>query len=128
MVSTNVTVRVIDVEWLFKEDKDFLDFALILKSFEKDNLFRTKFVRALTKEFWVPNLKEIIGRLLVPWVFNYLLSLFYFSIVLHVDFHENDVEIKYVLRTVGAITIILSLYQLYIEYKQWKQDKMKYFK
>ena len=69
MVTTNVTVKVIDVEWLFKEDKDFLDFAQILKSFEKDNLFRTKFVRALTKEFWIPNLKRIIGRLLLPWAF-----------------------------------------------------------
>ena len=117
MISTNVNVRVIDIGWLLKDDKDFLDLALILKKFEKDNLFRSKLVIALTHEYWTPNLKRIIRLLLVPWALDSLLSTIYFSIVLQDDFHENNDDIKNALHAIGAIVIILTTYQFSIEYR-----------
>ena len=52
-ITVKVTVKIIEIQWLLRGFKNFLDFAPILQSYEKVNLFQTEFMRALANEYWV---------------------------------------------------------------------------
>ena len=68
-----------DLSWLFRNKKDFLDFVQVLNEFDRDRLFQTIYVQALTDEFWMKNLKKIMLRTFLPWVIYSILSVVYFA-------------------------------------------------
>ena len=51
-VSTQVTVKIMDIRWLLRGSDDFLNFVPILKSCKLDKLYQTDFMRSLTHEYW----------------------------------------------------------------------------
>ena len=58
--TTKIDMRIMDIRWLLHDRKSFLDFAPILEKYERDNLFQTKFMQALTNEYWMENMKKIL--------------------------------------------------------------------
>ena len=52
LVNTQVEVKVMDMRWLLRGDKNFLDFVPILESYPLDKLYMTDFMRSLTHEYW----------------------------------------------------------------------------
>ena len=111
-ITVKVTVKIIEIQWLLRGFKNFLDFAPILESYEKENLFQTEFMRALTNEYWVNYQKQIILWTLLPWIAFSLSSLAYFA--KYLDRYNDSLTGKLFL---GTFVILLSLYQLYIEAK-----------
>ena len=79
VINAKVSVKVMDIKWLIKGGKEFLDFVPILEKFERDNLFQTEFIKSLTNEYWMDYKKKIILRTLIPWVAYSVLSLVYFA-------------------------------------------------
>ena len=79
-----------DIRWLLRDKKGFLDFVPTLEKFERDNLFQTDFLKSLTHEYWMVYLKKIIVRTLIPWVFYSALCLLYFTHTLQQDFEKID--------------------------------------
>ena len=51
-VSTQVTVKIMDISWLLRGSDDFLKFVPILESCKLDKLYQTDFMRSLTNEYW----------------------------------------------------------------------------
>ena len=52
LVNTQVEVKVMDIRWLLRGDKNFLDFVPVLESYPLDKLYMTDFMRSLTHEYW----------------------------------------------------------------------------
>ena len=99
-----------DIRWLLRDEKGFLDFVPILERFERDSLFQTDFMQALTQEYWMAYLKKIIPRALLPWVSYSVLSLIYFAHTLDQDF-ESAEQIEHIIwQGLGAIILILVSY------------------
>ena len=51
-VSTQVTVKIMDIGWLLRGRDNFLKFVPILESCKFDKLYQTDFMRSLTHEYW----------------------------------------------------------------------------
>ena len=49
---TTVKVRMIDIGWLYSDEKSFLDFAKILHYADNDQIINTEFMKALLDVFW----------------------------------------------------------------------------
>ena len=117
-----------DIRWLLRDKKGFLDFVPTLEKFERDNLFQTDFLKSLTHEYWMVYLKKIIVRTLIPWVFYSALCLLYFTHTLHQNFEMLDSGAKFGWRAVGWTILVLVYYMLLIEVKQVIQEGADYFK
>ena len=72
-------------------------------------------MRSLTHEYWTHYQRKIIYKALIPWIFYSILSLIYFAEVLspnsgsYKEFDKWDV--------LGLLVVLLTLYQLYIEFR-----------
>ena len=108
-------MRIMDIRWLLQDKQGFLDFAPILETYERDNLFQTNFMHALTHEYWMMNLKKIISRAFIPWVTYSALSLIYFAHTLNQDFEQAERAEVMTWQGVGVSILILVTYLLYIE-------------
>ena len=108
-------MMIMDIRWLLQDKKGFLDFAPILETYERDNLFQTKFMNALTHEYWMMNLKKIIRSAFIPWVTYSALSLIYFAHTLNQDFEQAERAEVMTWQGVGVSILILVTYLLYIE-------------
>ena len=71
-----------DIQWLLRGNKSFLDFVPDLESSKLDKLFQTDFMRSLTHEYWTSYQRKIIYKALIPWMFFSICSLCYFAEVL----------------------------------------------
>ena len=83
-------MRIMDIRWLLNDKQGILDFAPILESYERDNLFQTKFMQSLTHEYWMINLNKIIKSAFIPWVTYSALSFIYFAHTLNQDFEQAE--------------------------------------
>ena len=52
LVSTEVTVKIMDIRWLLQGSDAFLEFVPVLESCKLDKLYQTDFMRSLTHEYW----------------------------------------------------------------------------
>ena len=52
-VSTKVEVKIMNIQWLMRGNKSFLDLVPILRSCPIEKLFLSDFMRSLTHEYWV---------------------------------------------------------------------------
>ena len=96
-----------DIQWILRDGKGFLDFVPILEEFERDNLFQSDFMQALAHEYWMGYLKKILVRAFIPWVIYSGLSLMYFSHTLRQGFEveaDRKEELKW--HVIGAIILI----------------------
>ena len=50
-----VEVRMIDIGWLYANEKNFLDFAQILYENGQNSVYETEFVKTLLEVFWKRN-------------------------------------------------------------------------
>ena len=55
MSINSVEVRLIDIGWLYANEKNFLDFAVILHETGQNSIFETEFVKTLIEVFWKKN-------------------------------------------------------------------------
>ena len=72
-------------------------------------------MRSLTHEYWTIYQRKIILWALIPWILYSILSLIYFAEALSPDsgsYNEFDSW-----DVIGLLVILLTLYQLYIEYR-----------
>ena len=56
-MNTKVTIKVMNLRWLLNRNKNFMDFVPILNTYNRDNLYKTEFMKSLTDEFWMNYLK-----------------------------------------------------------------------
>ena len=85
-VNTQVTVKIMDIRWLMKGEKDFLNFVPTLESCKLDKLYQTDFMRSLTHEYWTEYQKKILYGPLLTWTLYSVSCLIYFSeVVLRQD-------------------------------------------
>ena len=96
-----------DIRWLLHDRKGFLDFAPILEKYERDNLFQTKFMQALTHEYWMQNLRKIVKIAFIPWVIYSALSVIYFAHTLSQDFEDAEKAEVITWHGLGVIILIL---------------------
>ena len=115
LVNSPVKVRILDIRWLLRDDRTFLNFAAIMEEFTLDSLFNTEFLRALTNEFWVIFKAPILWRAFVPWILYSLLSLGYFAKVLDPSFDYRTDDKAHFWKIFGGIVIFLTCYQILIE-------------
>ena len=128
-VNTKCNVRIMDIRWMLRGGKGFLDFVPILEDFERDNLFQSDFMQALAHEYWMGYLKKILWRAFLPWVLYSVFSLMYFSHVLRQGYTEeanSGEKVKWYI--VGSLIMIQVIYQLYIESMQVLHDGWDYWK
>ena len=125
--NTKIDMRIMDIRWLLHDRMGFLDFAPIFETYERDNLFQTKFMQALTNEYWMENLKKIIKSAFIPWVIYSALSLMYFAHTLNQDFEQAERAEVMTWQGLGVLILILVAYLLYIEVKQGLKDGKDYF-
>ena len=59
-VNKQVEVKIMDIQWLLRGSKSFLDFVPVLESSKLDKLFLTDFMRSLTHEYWTFYQRKII--------------------------------------------------------------------
>ena len=81
-VNKQVEVKIMEIQWLLRDSKNFLDFVPDLESSKLDKLFQTDFMRSLTHEYWTFYQRKIIYKALIPWILYSVLSLIYFAEVL----------------------------------------------
>ena len=117
LVNTNVIVRVIDIRWLLRESKNFLDFVPILEACKLDKLYQTDFMKSLTHEFWTKYQQKILYRALLPWLCFSILSIFYFARVLNQEFQQVDGGEKTAWKVYGGILTAFTIYELQNEVK-----------
>ena len=72
-------------------------------------------MRSLTHEYWTFYQRKIIYKALIPWTLYSILSLIYFTEVLSPNFSTREEFDSW--DVLGLLVILLTLYQLYIEYK-----------
>ena len=88
-LKTKCQVRIMDVSWISRDALGFLDLAYVLEDFERDTLFQTDFMQALTHEYWYGYLKKILWRCFLPWCLYSICSMMYFSHVLRQGYTED---------------------------------------
>ena len=117
----------IDIRWLLRDNKNFLDFVTILGNFQRDSISRTVFVKSLTQEHWMVLLKRIIYRLLIPWLSYSSLSVSYFTYTLDKRnrYTENDKSAGIYLLEIALF--LLTIYELTIEAIQLIKTGRRYF-
>ena len=86
VVSTQVTVKIMEIRWLLENRDDFLKFLL---SSSLDRLAQTDFMRSLAHEYWPSHKRKILFGPLLSWTLYSVLCLFYFTEVLRQD-SESD--------------------------------------
>lgn len=115
LVNTPVKVRIIDIRWLLRSGKSFIDFAAIMENFTSDSLFTTEFLKALTNEFWTTLKAPILSRAFIPWVLYSALSLGYFAKVLDPNFSYSTEENPKTWKIYAGVVLLLTSYQVIIE-------------
>ena len=90
VVNTKVKIKIMNLRWLMNRRKGFMDFVPILNTYNKDNLYKTDFMKSLTSEFWMDYLKRIIYQTLIPWIFFTILSVIYFAHALNEEFKDEN--------------------------------------
>ena len=99
-----------DIRWLLRDGKNFLDFVPILEACKLDKLYQTDFMRSLTHEYWTNYQKKILYRALLPWMVWSVMSMYYFATVLSKDY-EGEVFWQVYAGVLGLLTV----YELQIE-------------
>ena len=108
-----------DIRWMLRNGKGFLDFVPIIKEFERDNLFQSDFMLSLAHEYWVYYLKRILWKAFLPWVLYSVFSLMFFTHVLRQGYQEEaEKSEKVKWNIIGTWLMVQVVYQLYIEFKQ----------
>ena len=115
-----------DIQWLLRGNKSFLDFVPDLESSKLDKLFQTDFMRSLTHEYWTHYQRKIIYKALIPWILFSILSLSYFAEVLSQSSETYKLFDSW--DALGLVVILLTLYQLYYECKSIRDDAKSYFR
>ena len=63
-ILNTIKVQKFDLTWMFRDDKNFTDFVVVLNKSNKKEIFSTKFVESLLDQFWL-----IYKSMLVKWMF-----------------------------------------------------------
>ena len=79
-----------DIRWLIKDGKDFLEFVPILETCKLDKLYQTDFMRSLTNEFWTKYQGYILCGPLLAWLLYSIACLIYFAEVLSRDTSPDE--------------------------------------
>lgn len=123
-ISTNeltqqqVEVKVLNLDWLLKDAKNFLDFSFLLKRSQNKRIFQTEFLQQLVQEFWDESFYKILYRIFMPWLLYMICALYFFATQLGVlshDEEEHEVVDTVYAYSIGCLTIILLIYQVVIE-------------
>ena len=101
-----------DIRWLLRGGKSFLDFVPILEACKLDKLYQTDFMRSLTHEYWTNYQTKILWRALLPWLAYSILSVIYFVQVLGRDFNEVHGDELLFWRVYGGVLAAVTLYEL----------------
>lgn len=118
LTQQQVEVRVLNIEWLLKDVQNFLHFSVLLKRSQNKRIFQTEFLQQLVQEFWDDYFYRILNRNFLPWILYMICTLYFFATQLGVrNNHEDEKEAADIAYTysIGALTIILLIYQLVIE-------------
>lgn len=60
-------VRLLDIGWLFADNKDFLHFVHVLNSCSNKELYMTDFVKALLEVYWDSHKRSIALKVFLPY-------------------------------------------------------------
>ena len=63
-----VKTRIIDIGWLFKNKKTFVDFVSALSECQIDRVFGSLLTTTLLTVFWEPYQSKLIKRLMIPYL------------------------------------------------------------
>ena len=118
-----VEVRILDLSWMLRGKKDFVEFVKILGESGNEQIYTTELVNTLLDEFWMDNYYKILYRCMFPWMIYAVCALFFFASALKGE--ENNAG----LTVLGISTLILLTYQVGIEVMQNREggDWREYF-
>ena len=74
-VVTPVKVKVFNLEWLFRDGKNFVTFVKILKNTDISSIFGTDFVKYLLAQFWTTYQLKIFLRMFCPFICYLVMSI-----------------------------------------------------
>ena len=104
--------------WLFSDGNNFMGLVKILNDSDNHTIFATKFVENLLKQFWTKYQKKLIYRMFLPFVGYFVCSISTMAIALERKTNPTtDLEYWKVV-TAGSVTMVLWLYQIYLEFVQ----------
>lgn len=113
--TTQIKVRMLPLDWLYNDGKNFVDFVGILKKASNEQIYDTELISTLLCEFWFENFIKIRNRVLLPWIVYALLVCFFFSYALKpIEEGEEIEDRKQVEYAVGGSALILLFYHVYV--------------
>ena len=104
-----VEVSILDLGWLYADNKMFLDFVSILNSIGEQDIYMTDFVKALLEVFWNQNKMKIFWRVFVPYIMYLAFTLYYtINVVCSREVYERDTRENWE-TCLGVVGILLVL-------------------
>ena len=119
-----VKVKMIDISWLFTNQKTFLEFAQSLACSGRNDLYMTDFVKIMLDVYWTDNKKHIFWKIFVPYCIYLILALFYW---IQVICKEHEHPLKFV---IAPVLLVFIIYQIYVEVMQllYHEDPDKFLR
>ena len=102
----------LDLGWLFADEKNFLDFIDILQNSKNNDIYMTNFVKTILDVFWTEHKMAIIKQIFVPYLIYLASSLYYMIHVICVSEEAREGWETYL----GAVVLFFLIYQLRIEF------------
>ena len=77
---TQVEVRMLNLSWLFKDQKNFIDFVRVVSNLKTDAIYSTELLHILLNAFWDENKQRISRICFFPYL-GYFFSALLFMIM-----------------------------------------------
>ena len=79
----------LNLDWLLKDRKNFVNFVNILGSSSSDQIYTTELISTLLAEFWEENYRKILWKCLVPWMGYGICTLTFFATALKGEINDK---------------------------------------
>ena len=115
----------VNMDWFFREQKNFMDFARIMKN-KPDDLYVSEFVTYTLDQFWPPLKRQIIYRLVIPHIITTIVTILNSFIALHHSSLEKSLEDhKITIYILSILQFICILNAIRVEVNQFINQEKK---
>ena len=104
-------MRLLDLNWLLADRKNFIHFVGTLDDASNDQIFNTELISTLLDNFWEENFSKILYKCLLPWA-GYAFCVMWFFVQSLKEDHNDAIT-----KLLGLVCLIGLIYQISIEYR-----------
>jgi hypothetical protein len=106
-VTQNVTVKMINLEWLYRDRHNFVSFCTLLEDLPS-SVYASEFVESLLDQFWIEQKKTILRWQFYPYLIYMAVSIFFMVLALREDVvvvKDHREELIFII--LGSLTLVL---------------------